>query len=489
MDLVKRQGFAFSNTALFFPPLLGQFFSCILYGIVLTLTHHYFQLYTEPKFWKSKVWIVFVVLLLAGQNITQIYFECRLLAVHWGEFDYLATTNYNEFIGITTISLILQIQAQLFLLYRAWQFTRFLRLPAVYLNVLLFGGTVVILGANLAGLLATYNGVGSTYLSLSGRRTATYVWLASSFVIDAALMAFLVLELRTTKKLMLPHPTLGNAQMIIERLLVLVVTSGFLVTIVQLSALAAFIWQSEYGSVFDQWSEIPLVPLPSIYTISFLMVLSNPRAAKTPQSSGDVEASFPRTRTTGGNGIGSHHTASYNAVWGLNHPPSTIVIVPADQLSSSRTDSGTRDRSTDKSHSVSFETREVSESEDTDHGLSKEERRLPSIPELRERSMGPLVPERQNRIFPQMTDSSSSRHQVTSRSATPRSRHPPASTPASSQDRSSKELSDGRDDIRLDGLMGRSNGSEPRSQDVGQGAESGMVTQHDYYEGVDRYSS
>ncbi|KAH8925810.1 hypothetical protein BT69DRAFT_1082868 [Atractiella rhizophila] len=291
------------------------------------------------------------------------------------------------------------------------------------------------------------------------------------------MMAFLVLELRKTRMLIIPHATLNNAQLIVGRLSILVVTSGLLATLTQLAALVTFVVEDQRGAVLDQWAQIPLIIMSSIYTLSFITILSNPRAANTPYSSENIGRSGPHTPGSASNRIRSHRTSTYNAIWDLNNPPSTIVIVPSEQLSASKTDSGTREQRQEKSHSVSFDAREVPEggSDDEDGEQGNESvKGLPSISELRQQSMGALDSAPLTvRASAKNTRSSSSVKGSGLWNQSPPNRPPPT------------VLADGSGGIVLEERTQQRSTPFP-SQDHLQSLESGIITKNSYQENLRR---
>ncbi|KAH8915419.1 hypothetical protein BT69DRAFT_886751 [Atractiella rhizophila] len=267
--------------------LLGTFICCILYGIIVVLANRYFRLAKGKTFEKMKWIVAFVVFLQTLMNVAGVTKFSLLHAAHWGDVNYFLKPGdewADAILSVTTI--LLQAQCQLFIWYRGLQLSKLVTWNKTWVKAVLWitfiftvlnvplgivGGMFIIFKFGIISHLQGFEGI------LTG-------WITVSLVVDVSLSFFLVAELRNAKNSL--TATSVRVRSIIDNIIVYIICSGTLLWISQAVVVALAIWEGVEGSDQAAWSLFMVTILPSIYSVSFLVILlSGPdRGEQTEQS-------------------------------------------------------------------------------------------------------------------------------------------------------------------------------------------------------------
>ncbi|KAH8928899.1 hypothetical protein BT69DRAFT_410695 [Atractiella rhizophila] len=343
-----------SRTGIFLPCLLGAFISSICMGIILCLGHHCFQFLTEKE---SLRWlVVLVVIAQAVETGIDISHQCLLLAVNWGDPDYLKKVTAGTFIS-PIIATSLQCQAQLFLLWRSWQFSRFLKLNRFFFVYLLIGlGAIMIVVSALAGIIASvgFNLDGFGFAGQLGN-----FWQYSSLVIDLGLCVFLLAEIYFTRRDIVEFKKSSAVLQILNRLCFLLIASGIVTLAIQSWTSALWAYERATDSQFERWSALPLSFLSKAYTLSFLVILANCSSSTStsscPQATGQVSC----PKSTVSTSLASNSTHGFRP-WDSTSSASQLMSTTSNR-------SRSRAHSSTKSVSLSMNGAEKKLSSSTKH--------------------------------------------------------------------------------------------------------------------------
>ncbi|KAH8913691.1 hypothetical protein BT69DRAFT_1344249 [Atractiella rhizophila] len=270
--------------------LLGGFTSCILFGVILAIASRYLGL--TKGFCKMKALVILVVTCEILLNVTNIVRLCLLLAVHWGDFRYLLDPSdlhaMNTITGVMAV--LLQVQCHFFLWYRAWQISKVVKWRQTWINFVLWltlSCVFINISFGFAEAFLAITTLGAFHSSENYQRCLT-IWISLSFVIDFSLAAFLVAELRHTKKYLLSSSV--GTRKLINNIILFTVCSGTLILTTQAVVVILVIWDGFRGSIDSTWTLFALTILPSVYCYSFLIILLSSQQVEQESATADISA-------------------------------------------------------------------------------------------------------------------------------------------------------------------------------------------------------